>query len=442
MRIAIIALEFPPYNSGGAYRPFRFASQLQQNGVDIVVFSVNNYDKSGQWDQNSLLFKLPFKTIRSPLKTKHWSERFLKDYYFSLSERLGKYWRKSLRTEFAIEQELASFDNIIVTAPPFSVLQEAFYLSKRYSIPLITDFRDAWSQWCITPFSSRAHYILTKRAELKILSHSSLFIVPTEEVGEDLIRVHGEKYKEKIFFLPNGFPENIRVNNIIDWKYEKGQKITIGYAGSFYFNPVSHNLIYRKWWQKKWYQYLQFVPRKENWLYRSPYFFFKGIRKLLDLYPEFLEKLEIRIAGKQPIWIYEMAKELDLQKNVKFIGYVQKSEMDAFYKTCDLLLATSIKIENGKDYCIGGKTYDYFMHQKPILGLVCEGAQKKILRDSGLALLCDPDKPDDLVQTITHIDEKVKKLKIDLEFLKNFEASNQVSQLLNRIMALKISNHS
>jgi len=56
--------------------------------------------------------------------------------------------------------------------------------------------------------------------------------------------------------------------------------------------------------------------------------------------------------------------------------------------------------------------------------------------------LCDPDKPDDLVQTITHIDEKVKKLKIDLEFLKNFEASNQVSQLLNRIMALKISNHS
>ncbi|MBK8607245.1 MAG: hypothetical protein IPN82_10595 [Chitinophagaceae bacterium] len=131
MRIAIIALEFPPYNSGGAYRPFRFASQLQQNGVDIVVFSVNNYDKSGQWDQNSLLFKLPFKTIRSPLKTKHWSERFLKDYYFSLSERLGKYWRKSLQNEFAIEQELASFDNIIVTAPPFSVLQEAFYLIKK-----------------------------------------------------------------------------------------------------------------------------------------------------------------------------------------------------------------------------------------------------------------------------------------------------------------------
>lgn len=431
MKVAIIAFDFPPYSAGGSFRPFRFAKYLQRKGADIVVFSVSNYDDPERLDHSFIENEFSFKIIRTALRKKRAFNKLFKEYYFSITERLGIRWRKSLKKAFETEHTVAPFDVLMVTAPPFSVLKEARMLSKRFEVPLVTDFRDAWSQWCITPFSTRIHYWLTQREELKTLKLSSLFIVPTEEVGEDLLHVHGERFRNKIFFLPNGFDDRFPADTSIDWKWKQGSTLVIGYAGSFYYNPESHNLIYSSWKKKKFYQVLQYVPRRENWLYRSPFFFFKGIRQLIDREPSYQGKIEIRIAGNQPSWITEMADHFNLKEIVKFCGHVKKTEMDNFYKNCDILLSTSIKIEGGFDYCVGGKTYEYFLLKKPILGLVCEGAQKKILQQSGLSIICDPDRPDELVNAIQNISELVGSLCINNEFLSSFSIENQGEILLN-----------
>lgn len=431
MRIAILAFDFPPYNAGGSFRPLRFAKYLQRNGADTVVFSVSNYDDTDRIDHSFNESEYSFKIVRTELRNKGIFSNLLKEYYFSITERFGIRWRKSLKAAFKKEYTAAPFDILMVTVPPFSILKEARILSKRFKIPLVTDFRDAWSQWCITPFSTRIHYWLTKREELKSLKLSKLFIVPTEEVGEDLLRVHGEQYRNKILFLPNGFDAHVPAEKNIDWNWNPGSKLVIGYAGSFYYNPESHSLIYSKWKEKKFYQLLQYVPRRENWLYRSPFFFFKGIRQLIDMEPSYQEKIEIRIAGNQPSWIVDMANHFNLTEIVKFYGHVKKAEMDHFYKSCDILLSTSIKVEGGFDYCIGGKTYEYFLMKKPILGLVCEGAQKKVLQQSGMSIICDPDQPEEFVKSIQTISELVSSLRINNKFLSGFSIESQGEILLN-----------
>jgi len=54
---------------------------------------------------------------------------------------------------------------------------------------------------------------------------------------------------------------------------------------------------------------------------------------------------------------------------------------------------TSSKVINGQDYSIAGKTFEYISMRKPIVGFVCDGAQKRLLEKTGLSLICDPDTP-------------------------------------------------
>jgi hypothetical protein len=441
MRVAIIAFDFPPYSAGGSYRPFRFAKYLQRNKVDTVVFSICNYDDSDRLDSSFNDSDYSFKIIRTSLRGKRYLFNLFKEHYFSITERLGVRWRRSLTLAFKNETLHSRFDILIATAPPFSVLKEARILSKKFDIPLVVDFRDAWSQWCITPFATKIHYHLTIRDEYKSLISSSLFIVPTAEVGSDLIRIHGDRFKDKILLLPNGFDDYLPEGKNINWNWKPGSKLVIGYAGSFYYNPASHNLIYSNWKKKKLHQILQFVPRYENWLYRSPFYFFKGIRQLIDTYPYYADNLEIRIAGRQPSWIMEMVNLFNLSAVVDFCGQINQADMKKFYNSCDILLSTSIKIEAGFDYCIAGKTYEYFLMKKPILGLVCEGAQKKILQQSGMSIVCDPDSSDELVNAIRNINEIVSSLSVNTEYLSQFSIEHQGKLLYNSIEnIIKTSN--
>ena len=78
---------------------------------------------------------------------------------------------------------------------------------------------------------------------------------------------------------------------------------------------------------------------------------------------------------------------------VEFLGRISLEESLRFQQTCDALLLTSSKVVGGQDYSIAGKTFEYVSMQKPIIGFVTEGAQKRILERTGMSVICDPDDP-------------------------------------------------
>ena len=145
------------------------------------------------------------------------------------------------------------------------------------------------------------------------------------------------------------------------------------------------------WWQKSPRHWLQYSPRREDWLYRSPYFFFRALRHLFESRPELRTRVRVRFAGDLEDWFTGQVREFGLDDVVQHVGRLSHDECVAFEARCDALLVTSAKVEGGRDYCIASKTFEYLATGRPILGIVTEGEQRDFLASSGGAVTADAD---------------------------------------------------
>jgi hypothetical protein len=251
---------------------------------------------------------------------------------------------------------------------------------------MILDMRDAWSQWVTAPYASYFHYRATVNLERKCFTLARFITYTSEQQKSDWLRIHPNLEASKFIYMPNGFEEYKESG-----EPRRDGLIRIFYAGSFYYIPESDRLIHTPWYKKKPYQYFQYVPRKEYWKYRTPYYFFRIIRKLITDYPELEDKIQIRFAGKKPDWFDEMVNQFNLGQQVEHLDFLDKVETNREMELADYFLITSSKVENGRDYSIAGKTFEYFAYKKPIIGAVCEGAQNELLKKSGISIILDPD---------------------------------------------------
>lgn len=375
-----------------------FVQNLKLFGIDPIVVTVckNMYIRSGdhQLIDNTLLEKIPtdivMETIESeldPIESKSKWHQFYET-YFSIHGRELNGWRNDYNNQIGLLIEKYNPELIFATIPPFGILPLVAHTSKKYKIPLMLDFRDAWSQWNVSPYGSILHYWATIQKEKKYIKHANAIIATSKQTITDFKNLYPNIKKEKFHYIPNGYD-----GQLLEWKQPNFDKeiITIGYVGSFYYSPKARHQMFMPWWRKKGHKMLQYSPSKQDWLYRSPYFFFRTMQQLKKDFPDLTKKIRIKFAGKIHTWMVEMINEFDLANEVKLIGEISHNESLLFQQSCDVLLITSAKYLGGKDYSIAGKTYEYFKVQKPILAFVCEGAQKDILVESGMAIICDPD---------------------------------------------------
>ena len=255
------------------------------------------------------------------------------------------------------------------------MLTLASRLSKKYNLPLVVDMRDHWTYWNITPFNNYFNYLFTKLQERKIFNQASKIIGVTNEQINDFKSIHPSVPEGKFKWIPNGYdgaslPEQIH--------YTPKDKIVIGYTGSFYYNPDTAAQMFKPFWKKKGHRMFQFTPRKEEWRYRSPYYFFKNIRYLVGQQPEWANKLVIKFAGRKPYWFDSMVTEFNLENMVQHVGKLKKKEVIEFQNNCDFMLLTSVKVPDGYDYCVAGKTFEHIALGIPILGIRYTGSATTI----------------------------------------------------------------
>ena len=392
MHLLIIAFEFAPLNVGGTMRPLRFANYMVQKGHSVTVIC-GNYTGS-EWERKEdqgLLSKInpAIRIIRVPIKKIDYLSKFIRTGYSFFMDEVWSRWGRNVMKAIKKEMAFQPPSVVLVTMPPFSLYQLVLWLKRNYQVPVIADFRDAWTLWVNSPFASRLHFTRFWNQEDKVLKTADAVLVTSPVTQKDFKNHHQGISSSKLYYIPNSF-DQYEAASFHSFNSEK-EKLRIVYVGTFYYNPISQALINKKWYQKKVYQWLQYIPRKEDWLYRSPLFFFKALDLLLQEYPEYISRLEVVVAGIEPGWWTEMVNTDRLQKVVKHIGPVSKERSVQLQKEADILLLTSNKVEMGDDYSIAGKTYEYFAARKPIWGVVCNGAQQWILEQSGIALCLDPD---------------------------------------------------
>jgi len=437
VNILFLAFEFHPLNIGGVFRSIHFVKYLRNYGINPIVCCLQP-DCIPEYFTNEIIEKdskypflkeitvvgIPSKLVinfSSPLQ------------YFSIRDRDTLIWEKNAAQELVTLKQQYNPKAIFVTAPPFTITSFGRRIAAKLQLPLILDMRDAWTLWNISPYKSYIHYLLTKKEEGKCLAAAALITATSQQTIADFKRLHPKLDKSKFTLITNGY-DTMMAAEMQKPLSKTGEKIVIGYSGGFYYNPEFRANMFAKWWTKKIHRWFQYSERKEDWLYRSPYFIFKSMACLREQNRSVYDQLQLRFIGKKPSWFDGMVREFGVEDCVQHLGQVSHQESLQFQEKCDYLLITSSKVIGGRDYSIAGKTFEYISMLKPILSFVCEGAQKDLLAQTGLAILCNPDDTKENAVKITNLVEGKISLQPNEAYIKTLSRENQTALLAKEIL--------
>ncbi len=438
--ILYLTAEFAPVQTTGARRPIRFVEGLLNRGHKVTVLTLDSYSAKLNFPfalvsgKNKFDSRTNYSEIRLSLDPSYyintWKNRLF--FYFILNQdKVHKAWEKGIR-KFVDQHKQNDFDCIICNIPPFSIALSALQISKRLKVPLITDFRDHWAHWGCTPYASKMNYLKVKGYERKVIINSDKVLGVTKQLLQDLQNFHAISDEDKFIHIPNGFDELEDLPNKLLYNFPFERKIKIGYVGAYYYSPEAHSALFSKWYQRRGHRKFQYTPRKENYKYRSPFYFFKAIKRLISVYPEMKGKLEIVLIGDVPDWLRPMVKEFDIEEMVVMEGRLPKTDTDLKAMQFDWVLTTSIKIDGGKDYCLASKSFDYLKWKKPTLAFVCEGEQKDFVEASNCGKVFNPDEDssEELYETLMNSQE----FKLNKSYLNDFSIENTISKLEHEIV--------
>lgn len=396
--LLMIAFEFPPLEVVGVRRSVGLALHLPEHGVTPVVVTTDRASLEawchGRVSEAEPVLPTGLRVHRVPCPLPAAAPHHLLQrpwHYLSLGGDAGRRWAPGLTAiwDRLVAESRASA--VYVSVPPFRVAPLALDLARQSGLPFIVDFRDHWSQWSDQAYPTWLHYRADLKAERRCLEGAAAVVGVTAQLLADLRRVHPGVSERRFHVVPNGWDGGEGVPRPRPAAPGPGGPFTIGHAGRFYYSPRKRAAVMAPWWRKAPRHWLQYAARREDWLYRSPYFFFRALAHLLAERPDLRTRVRVRFAGDVEDWFVRQVDEFGLAGVVEHVGRLSHEACLAFEASCDALLVTSVKVVGGRDYCIAGKTFEYLSTGRPILGIVTEGEQRDFLEACGTALVADAD---------------------------------------------------
>jgi Glycosyltransferase Family 4 len=439
-------MEFLPLNLGGVFRPLRFVNGLVAGDINPIVVSFaddanlrkvqNRFDYGllDKLDKNITVYRVPLDDMDPFYKTRI---RRFKNIYFNPTDNYYKAWKKNVFRQLPEIIEKHKPTAVFVTCPPFSAAELGSDISKKFGLPLILDMRDAWAKLSMAPLGSWLHYIYKKNREYRVFKQAKAIITVTPQLQKIFQNTHPEIPADKFHLIFNGFefelPDDLRVRS--QPISEKGE-LHIGYTGSFYYSPQGRDMMLKPWWRKKGHRIFQYTPVKEDWLYRSPYFFLKSLAGLLNKRPELKKSIFFHLIGDTPDWLEGMASEWGLRENLVLHGYQTHQKALELQESFDFFLATSEKVMGNDHYCLPSKLFTYLRTGKPVLGYVTKGIQYDFIYQSGLGPIADPD--DELAGSLMleKIVEEGWDRKLNTDYLKQYSnpvAINKLKDIIKQV---------
>lgn len=384
--ILFVAIEFLPVNTAGIYRYLKLINYWNESDYDISVLTITEtlckklYPKR---IENHLVEKIPKGINLYRIIDEEVFHLFANKFFYN------KYFKpKLLREKIDTIAEKISFnpDVIISCLPIFCSSFLAIELKNKFKSRLILDVRDDWSAAPFFIYKNYFFYLKRFLEEKYSINKADFFVTVTDPLLDRFRKRHKYLNEENSVCIPNSFDNELLIIKSKD--KVKNKCIKIGYSGSFYYSPDRNQITSKSIFQRNIETIFQYFPVKEDWKYRSPYFFFLALEKLIK---EHGINVQFHHIGRKPEWIDDMVIQFNLQNQIFFHGYCSKDQVLEIQKSWDYFLITSEKIINQDHYCIPSKIFDYLMYEKPIIGFVTNGPLKNMLRKLGHALIVNPD---------------------------------------------------
>jgi len=238
--ILYLSYHFPPYSNILSNRATEFSKRLIESGFKVFVVSAKN-------NKNAPIDKELLKAVDSPLI----KNAQVYNLSFSSSGMASSVKKISLLRElfniflffhwlplsfFKCCQIIRknSIRTIYTSAPPFFSLVLGYLLKKIFKIPLITEYRDPWSDnpyflGNVSEFTKKRY----NKIERRVLKTSDAIIAISEGLKKYLINSFPSIIQEeKVFVLPNGLDMASTLKN--DVKSPPTTKIVLTFTGKLY----------------------------------------------------------------------------------------------------------------------------------------------------------------------------------------------------------------
>jgi glycosyltransferase involved in cell wall biosynthesis len=414
LRALFIVFELPPLAAGGVFRSLAMMEQLPSFGIELDVVSVRPDDyldwSSSPFD-DGLMARLPshVRLTRVPSGFPRWYWKLARSragfrllQYGHWGDPVSLFWRRPLFE--ALDRLVAERrpDVMLATFPPFGVSVLARVAARRYRLPWVADWRDPWTMWRTGPLPTYAHYRYVQTMEEGALREANVSVATSHVTRTDWLRQFPAVDPNRLVTVYNGY-DRAELAAIPDPPAGPPEARTIAYVGTFYYDPAANKGLLSKFWQRAPHRWLFYTPRREDWLYASPYFFLRGLRRFADRHPELASRLTVQFGGTVPHWLPGMLRETGTESMVQLLGRLSHRESLRVQKWADAVLLPSSRVLGGPDNRIAGRMFEYFGLRRPVLGLLSEGAMLDMVRRSGLGVLAEPDDPDAVAAAITRI---------------------------------------
>ncbi len=364
-KVLIIAYYFPPMGLSGVQRTAKFAKFLPKYGWKPTVLTVEptgyyafdetllkEAEEAGvkmvrthSFDVNRLLkkrgvIKMPSERVRKILQ-------FFGDLLFIPDTKIG--WKSAAVKAASELMKQEHFDLVFATAPPQTDLLVGAVLKKKFEIPFIVEYRDAWLDYPFKYFPTPFHRLWHKYLEKRVLKAADRVIVTHRRVKESILRRYPFIDYNEVSIIPQGFdPEDFPAAVVEKRAHPERMKIT--HAGTFYAD-------------------------------RNPRVFLQALANVLQANPKIRGRLEAHFIGTVRVEEEQLIKRLDLQNVVYFHGYLTHRECVKRLVESDVLWFI---VDN--DFQTPGKLYEYFGTRKPMIASSVEGYTKQLIIECRAAL--------------------------------------------------------
>ena len=367
-KVLIIAYYFPPMGLSGVQRTVKFAKYLPQYGWKPTVLTVSprgyyaidesllkEIEEAGveilrtnSLDMNQLfskkgIIKMPSEWVRKILQ-------FAGDTFLIPDSKIGWKSKAVKKAKELLEKE--RFDLVFATAPPQTDFLIGVSLKKATEIPLVVDYRDSWLQYPYKYFPTPLHRYLHYRLEKRVIKSADRILVTHRRVKENLVKRHRALHYHDVAILSQGFdPVDLEVKP--PEKLQLPLRLRICHTGTFYGG-------------------------------RNPSTFLHALKNVFDKHTHLRGRIELNLVGNVRREDQRLVKNLGLQNDVTFHGYLEHKESVGQILSADVLWFV---LDN--DYQTPGKLYEYFGARKPIMASTVDGYTKQLILESDAAV-CVP----------------------------------------------------
>jgi glycosyltransferase involved in cell wall biosynthesis len=246
----------------------------------------------------------------------------------------------------------SDFDAVLTTAPPFSTHLVGDWLSQRYRLPWVAEYRDNWTA---NPLHRRHRLLqsVNTRLERRLLTHAGAVVAVSDAAAMEICQRFPE-VAGRVVVAMNGYdPDDIPAESA---------------------PPVEFTIVHAGTLDER----------------RNPRAFFHALSALAARDRSFAESARLLLLGNVTRAAVEEARESLGAARVTVGGLVSHREALIQASRAALLLGITTEAEAGTAG-LTSKLFEYLALRKPILMLAPEGPARRMVETTGSGLSASPE---------------------------------------------------